>query len=441
MKLSRYFLPILKETPKEATINSHILMLKAGMIRQTSSGIYIWLPLGLKVLDKISNIVKAEMNKTGALNCLMPTIQSSDIWITSGRYEDYGLEMLRIKDRHNREMLYGPTNEEQITQVFKDNVKSYKDLPMNLYQIQWKFRDEIRPRFGVMRGREFLMKDAYSFDLSEEKATLSYKKMFASYLKIFNTMGLKAIPMKADTGPIGGDLSHEFMILADTGESEVYCDKSILDLDFTNKEIDYEKDVESIYNKYTSYYCATDEKHNDNDELYVKNKHNVVSQRGIEVGHIFYFADKYSKPFDLSLLDGDGKMTDVLMGSYGIGVSRLIGAIIESSFDDKGIIWHKNVSPFDLIINTLGNSLELEEIGQKLYSTMLTNGIDVLYNDKSDSAGVKLASADLIGIPYQLNIGNKSLQNNSCELKNRATGEILTIALNEIEKILDILRS
>ena len=440
MLLSRYFIPILKENPKEASIVSHNLMLKTGMIRQSSSGIYTWLPLGLKVLDKISNIIKNEINKSGALNCLMPTIQSADIWIQSGRYEDYGLEMLRIKDRHNREMLYGPTNEEQITQIFKDNVKSYKDLPLNLYQIQWKFRDEIRPRFGVMRGREFLMKDAYSFDLSEGEATIAYKKMFASYLKIFNTMGLQSIPMKADTGPIGGDLSHEFMILADTGESQVYCDSEILRLNFDNKEINYNTDIENIYNLYTSYYSATEDKHNIEDSLYLKNKEKIVSKRGIEVGHIFYFADKYTKPFGAKLLDKNGNMIDVLMGSYGIGVSRLLGAIIESSHDDKGIIWHKNVAPFDVILNSLGSSEEIKVICMDIYKSLLSKDIDVLYNDKDDSVGVKLAMSDMIGIPYQINLGNKSLSNNSVEIKNRKTSEIIEVDCKDINKIINIIK-
>ncbi len=440
MLLSRYFIPILKENPKEASIVSHTLMLKAGMIRQSSSGIYTWLPLGLKVLDKISNIIKNEINKSGALNCLMPTIQSADIWIQSGRYEDYGLEMLRIKDRHNREMLYGPTNEEQITQIFKDNVKSYKDLPLNLYQIQWKFRDEIRPRFGIMRGREFLMKDAYSFDLTEIEATIAYKKMFASYLKIFNTMGLQSIPMKADTGPIGGDLSHEFMILADTGESQVYCDANILNLNFNNTEINYNQDIENIYNTYTRYYSATEEKHNVEDALYIKNKDNIVSKRGIEVGHIFYFADKYTKPFGVKLLDKNGDMVDVLMGSYGIGVSRLIGAIIESSHDDKGIIWHKSVAPFDVVVNSLGNSQEITNICKGIYESLLNNNIDVLYNDKDDSVGVKLAMSDLIGIPYQINLGSKSLLNKSVEVKNRKTSQVIEVPYTDISKIIDIIK-
>ncbi len=441
MLLSRYFAPILKENPKDASIVSHILMLKSGMIRQTHSGIYIWLPLGLKVLDKIANIIKQEMNKSGALNVLMPTVQSADIWLESGRYNDYGLEMLRIEDRHGRKLLYGPTNEEQITQVFRDNIKSYKDLPMNLYQIQWKFRDEIRPRFGIMRGREFLMKDAYSFDLSPTDAVISYKKMFASYLKIFQTMGLKAIPMKADSGQIGGDLSHEFMILANTGESEVFCDKAILDLSFGEKNIDYINDIDHIFNLYTSYYAATEEKHDPEDIKYINNQDNIVSMRGIEVGHVFYFADKYSKAMELQILDKNSTMITPVMGSYGIGVSRLIGAIIESSHDEKGIIWHKSVSPFDIIISSLSTQPEVTELCMQVYNLLQDYNFQVLYNDKEDSVGNKLATADLLGFPYQINIGSKSIKNNTIELKHRKDGLVVNIPIAEIIKLVDILKA
>lgn len=441
MLYSKYFAPILKDTPKDASIASHILMLKAGMIRQTHSGIYIWLPLGLKVLEKISNIVKLEMDKSGALNVLMPTIQSADIWRESGRYDDYGLEMLRIQDRHGRELLYGPTNEEQITQIVRDNIKSYKDFPMNLYQIQWKFRDEIRPRFGVMRGREFLMKDAYSFDMTEEGAVISYKKMFASYLKIFDTLGLKAIPMRADTGPIGGELSHEFMILANTGESEVFCDKSILDLSFANKEIDYENDIEDIFNLYTSFYAATDEKHDEQDAKFVDNKDKVVSMRGIEVGHIFSFGDKYSKSMNLEILNNDGKLINPQMGSYGIGVSRLIGAIIESSHDEKGVIWPNSVSPFDVMLSSLGNQPDVIETCDKLYKELIANNIDVLYNNKDEGAGAKLGTADMLGFPWQINIGNKSIKEGKLELKNRRTGDVQSLDINDINNIISILKA
>ncbi len=441
MLLSKYFLPVLKENPKDASIVSHILMLKSGLIRQTSSGIYTWLPLGLKVLDKITAIIKKEINKTGALNVLMPTIQSADIWKESGRYEDYGLEMLRIKDRHNREMLFGPTAEELITQIFRENIKSYKDLPMNLYQIHWKFRDEIRPRFGVMRGREFLMKDAYSFDLTFEASVTSYKKMFASYLKIFNTMGLKAIPMKADTGPIGGDLSHEFMILANTGESEVFCNKKYLNTNNLPSSIDYENDIYNIFDEYTKNYAATDEKHEIDDPKYLQEKDDVVSARGIEVGHIFHFGDKYSKPLNADVINKDGTKTTVLMGSYGIGVSRLLGALIESSHDEKGIMWHKSVAPFLVIINSLGTSEEIIKACDFIYKYLLSFNIEVLYNDKPDSAGSKLQTADLIGIPYQINIGSKTIKNNNFEFKNRKDGKIELIQISEVSRIINVMKS
>ncbi|MDR2007373.1 MAG: proline--tRNA ligase [Alphaproteobacteria bacterium] len=441
MLYSKYFAPIQKENPKDASIVSHQLMLKCGLIRQTYSGIYIWLPLGLKVLDKISQIIKDEMNKSGAINVLMPTIQSAEIWQESGRYDDYGLEMLRIKDRHGKELLYGPTNEEQITQVVRDNVKSYKDFPMNLYQIQWKFRDEIRPRFGVMRGREFLMKDAYSFDMTFEGAVISYKKMFASYLKIFDTLGLKAIPMQAANGAIGGELSHEFMILANTGESEVFCDKSILDLSFNNKEINYDKDIEDIFNLYTSFYAATDEKHDVADAKYVANKDKVVSMRGIEVGHIFSFGDKYSKSMKLEILGADGKLINPQMGSYGIGVSRLVGGLIEASHDEKGIIWNKSVSPFLVMLSSLGTQENVVSACDNIYKILLNQGIEVLYNNKEDGAGSKLATADMLGFPYQINIGSKSLERRVMELKNRATGEVITIDINDTNKLITILKS
>jgi prolyl-tRNA synthetase len=439
MLFSKYFCPVLKEDPKDAQVVSHKLMLKAGMIRQTSAGIYIWLPLGLKVLDKISNIIKLEMNKTGALNVLMPTIQSADIWKESGRYDDYGKEMLRIQDRHEREMLYGPTNEEQITQIFRDNVKSYKDLPLNLYQIQWKFRDEIRPRFGLMRGREFFMKDAYSFDLTTEDAVVSYKKMFACYLKIFNTMGLKAVPVKADTGPIGGDLSHEFMILAKTGESQLFCDSRALELNMANTEINYDKDIDSIYEKYIQYYAATDEKHSEDDAQYKQSIDHIVTKRGIEIGHIFYFADKYSQAMGAQVLGKDGKTITPMMGSYGIGVSRLVAAIIEANHDEKGIIWHKSVAPFQVIINSLGSQEDVVETCENIYKFLKANNVDVLFNDKDESAGAKLATADLLGIPYQINIGTRTLKVGLMEIKNRATLNAEELHINDLEKLLNMI--
>jgi prolyl-tRNA synthetase len=436
MLFSNLFCPILKDSPKEAQIVSHKLMLQSGLIRQTASGIYVFLPLGLKILNKITAIIKAEIDNTGANHLLMPTIQNADIWQQSGRYDGYGQEMLRITDRHNRDMLFSPTNEEQITQIFKENVQSYKDLPLNLYQINWKFRDEIRPRFGVMRGREFLMKDAYSFDLTIENATISYKKMFSSYLKIFETLGLKALPMKADTGPIGGDLSHEFLILATTGESTVYCDKRILDLTLANKKINYNSvDIENIYDQYTSFYSATDEKHSENDELYNNNKEHVIQQKAIEVGHIFYFADKYSKAMDAKILSKDGSQINPLMGSYGIGVSRLMAAIIEANFDDKGIIWTPATSPFDCIISSLGNNPEVTAECDKIYEYLKQNNIDVLYNNKDDNVGTKLNTADLLGITYQINIGAKSLKNGVLEFKHRKSGKIEELDIANLSQI------
>ena len=438
MLFSKLFCPIIKENPKDASIVSHSLMLKAGLIRQTASGIYAWLPLGLKVLRKVEHIIHLEMEKAGALNVLMPTIQSADIWRESGRYDAYGPEMLRLKDRHDREFLYGPTNEEEITKLFRDNVKSYKQFPMNLYQVQWKFRDEIRPRFGVMRGREFLMKDAYSFDLSQEQATISYKKMFSAYLKIFNTMGLQAIPMQADTGPIGGDLSHEFMILANTGESEVFCDSKILTLNTVAQAINYSTDVENIYSEYTKYYSATDEKHDVLDSRYVENVDSIVSMRGIEVGHIFYFGNKYSQSMGLSILH-NGENINPLMGSYGIGVSRLLGAMIEASHDEKGIIWHKSVAPYLVMLNSLGNDEEVIKIAQSIYSFLQSNNIEVLYNDTLDGAGAKLNTADLLGFPYQINLGSKSLALGVVEVKNRKSGEVIKVAKDNLQEILKII--
>jgi prolyl-tRNA synthetase len=351
MRLSQYFLPTLRETPKEAQIVSHRLMLRAGMIQQSSAGIYSWLPLGLKVMRKIEQIVREEQNRAGAVELLMPTIQPAELWQESGRYDDYGLEMLRIKDRHDRDMLFGPTNEEQITDIFRTHVKSYRALPLNLYHIQWKFRDEVRPRFGIMRGREFLMKDAYSFALNAEAARTEYNKMFVSYLLTFKRLGLTAIPMEADTGPIGGDMSHEFVILADTGESEVFCHKDWLNYSLDAGEVDYQADLQPIVDRFTSLYAVTDEKH-DASTCPVK-ADDLVTTRGIEVGHIFYFGDKYSAPMGAMVTDDKGKSSAPHMGSYGIGVSRLVGGIIEASHDDKGIIWPESVAPFDVAVVNL----------------------------------------------------------------------------------------
>ncbi len=425
MRLSQYFLPVLKEVPANAEIVSHQLMLRAGLIRQSAAGIYSWLPLGLRVLKKIENIVREEQDRAGAVELLMPTIQQADIWRESGRYDDYGKEMLRITDRHDRELLYGPTNEELITQIFRDGVKSYKDCPRILYHIQWKFRDEIRPRFGVMRGREFSMKDAYSFDLTEEGARKSYQKMFISYLRTFERLGVKAIPMKADTGPIGGDLSHEFILLADTGESEVYCDKALIDMEVPGVDIDYESDLEPILQQWTSHYAATEEMHDaDKFSKEVPDEKQRISARGIEVGHIFYFGTKYSEPMKCEVQGPDGKLIPLEMGSYGIGVSRLMGAIIEASNDENGIIWPKSVAPFDVgIINLKPGDEQTDTMVEKLYSELGNLGIDCLMDDTNERAGGKFKIMDLIGLPVQMIIGPKGAKNGMVEVKDRKTGE------------------
>jgi prolyl-tRNA synthetase len=421
MRLSAYFLPLLKETPSEAQIVSHRLMLRAGMIRQSSAGIYSWLPLGFRVLKKVEQIVREEQDRAGALEVLMPTIQPADLWRESGRYDDYGKEMLRIKDRHERDMLYGPTNEEQITEIFRDAVKSYRDLPRILYHIQWKFRDEVRPRFGVMRGREFLMKDAYSFDLDAAGAKRSYNKMFVAYLRTYARMGLKAIPMRAETGPIGGDLSHEFIILAETGESAVYCDKAWLETDILAEDVDYAADLEPDFQRWTSLYAATDDMH---DPAKCKlPADQLVTARGIEVGHIFNFGSKYSKPMNAVVTTPGGESVPVESGSYGIGVSRLVGAIIEASHDDKGIIWPNSVTPFHVgLINLRVADAKCVVACDALYHQLREAGLDTLYDDRDESAGAKFAAMDLIGLPWQLAIGPRSLAAGTVELKNRATG-------------------
>ena len=423
MRLSNYFLPTLKENPAEAQIVSHRLMLRAGMIRQTSAGIYAWLPLGHRVLKKIEQIVREEMDRAGAIELLMPTLQSADLWRQSGRYDSYGKEMLRIQDRHEREMLYGPTNEEMITDIFRREVKSYRDLPRNLYHIQWKFRDEIRPRFGVMRGREFLMKDAYSFDLDEAAARRSYQKMFISYLRAFSRMGLKAIPMAADTGPIGGDMSHEFIILAETGESEVFCDRTLVDMPAPGDEVDYEADLTPVIEQRTSLYAATDEKHDAAKFEADVPADNRLSARGIEVGHIFFFGTKYSEPLGALVAGPDGKDVPVQMGSYGIGVSRLLGAIIEASHDEDGIIWPESVAPFKVgLINLKSGDADTDAACAKLYATLTKAGVEVLYDDRDERAGAKFSGMDLIGLPWQLVVGPRGLKNGVVELKERATG-------------------
>jgi prolyl-tRNA synthetase len=421
MRLSQYFLPLLRENPSEAQIVSHRLMLRAGMIRQSSAGIYSWLPLGLRVLKRVEQIVREEQDRSGAQEILMPTIQPAELWRESGRYDDYGKEMLRIMDRHEREMLYGPTNEEQVTTIMRDAVKSYRDLPKNLYHIQWKFRDEVRPRFGVMRGREFLMKDNYSFDLNPAAAKHSYNKMFLAYLRTFARMGLKAIPMRADTGPIGGDLSHEFQILADTGESEVYCDRRWLDTDILAEEPDYDSDLEPFFRHWTSLYAATDEMHKP-DACPVPAKE-LVTARGIEIGHIFYFGTRYSKPLGAVVAGPNGEEVPLEMGSYGIGVSRLVGALIEANHDDSGIIWPESVAPFRLgLINLRAADAKCREAADDLYAKLRTAGLDVLYDDRDESPGAKFAAMDLIGLSDQLILGPRGLAAGNIEHKNRRTG-------------------
>ncbi|MDB5598878.1 MAG: proline--tRNA ligase [Xanthobacteraceae bacterium] len=432
MRLSRYFLPILRDAPREAEIVSHRLMLRAGMVRQEGAGIYAFLPLGHRVLQKVNAIVREEQNRAGAIEMLMPTIQSADLWRESGRYDDYGDEMLRIKDRNKRDLLYGPTNEEMITEIFRAYVHSYKDVPLNLYHLQWKFRDERRPRFGTMRSREFLMKDAYSFDLDQAGARHSYNKMFVAYLRTFARMGLKAIPMVADTGPIGGDLSHEFIILASTGESEVYSHADYLDMAVPDANVDFDdvQGLQKIVNKWTSLYAATSEKH-DAAAFDALPESSRVSARGIEVGHIFYFGTKYSEPMKAVVAGPDGAQTPVHMGSYGIGPSRLVAAIIEASHDDNGIIWPEEVAPFRVaILNLKQGAAETDAASEHLYQALLGMGVDVLYHDKDERPGSKFSTADLIGVPWQILVGPKGLADGKVEVKKRADGsrELMTPA-------------
>ena len=426
MRLSHYFLPLLKETPKEAQIASHRLMLRAGMIQQSSAGIYSWLPLGKKVLDRIAQIVREEQNRAGALEIMMPTIQPAELWQESGRYDDYGAEMLRIRDRHDRDMLYGPTNEEQVTDIFRAHVRSYKALPLNLYHIQWKFRDEVRPRFGIMRGREFLMKDAYSFDLDADRAREAYNRMFVSYLKTFARMGLTAIPMEAETGPIGGDMSHEFIILAETGESGVYFHRDWLDADLVTS-VDYSDDLQPVVDRFTSLYARADEKHDPADCPVAEA--DLMSLRGIEVGHIFYFGEKYSAAMGATVAGPDGAKVPVHMGSYGIGVSRLVGGIIEASHDDKGIIWPRSVAPFDVaVINLKPGDSDCDAAAEDLYGKLQGAGCDPVLDDRDERPGAKLASIDLIGIPWQIVVGPRGMANGVVEVKNRASGEAVELS-------------
>ena len=423
MRLSAYFLPLIKENPTEAQIVSHRLMLRAGMIRQSSAGIYSWLPLGLRVLKKVEQIVREEQDRSGAEEVLMPTIQPADLWKESKRYDDYGKEMLRITDRHERAMLYGPTNEEQITDIFRHSIKSYRDLPKNLYHIQWKFRDEVRPRFGVMRGREFLMKDNYSFDIDAAAARHSYNKMFVAYLRTFARMELKAIPMRADTGPIGGDLSHEFIILADTGESAAFVHRDFLEMDWLGYEVDYNDAaaLQSVVDRFTQLYAATDDKHDAAVEATLGDR--LVKARGIEVGHIFYFGTKYSKPMNATVTGPNGESVLVEMGSYGIGVSRLVGAIIEASHDQAGIIWPESVAPFKVaLINLRAADEKCRAAADDLYAKLRTAGVEVLYDDRDESPGAKFATMDLIGLPWQLTVGPRGLAQGLVELKERRGG-------------------
>ncbi|HEY1612743.1 MAG TPA: proline--tRNA ligase [Rhizomicrobium sp.] len=431
MRLSHYFLPLLKETPSEAQIVSHRLMLRAGMIRQEAAGIYAWLPLGHRVLKKIEQIVREEQDRAGAIEILMPTLQPADFWRETGRYDAYGKEMLRIKDRHDRDLLYGPTNEDMVTEIFRASVRSYKSLPLILYHIQWKFRDEIRPRFGIMRGREFLMKDAYSFDVDAASARKSYNRMYVAYLRTFARLGLKSIPMRAETGPIGGDLSHEFIILAETGESQVYCHSDLVDMPVPGEDIDFDGDLDPIMRARTSLYAATEDKHDQAEFEANVPENKRLSARGIEVGHIFYFGSKYSAPMRALVTGPDGQDRPVEGGSYGIGVSRLVGAIIEASHDDAGIIWPEPVAPFDIaLINLKAGDAKTDAACEDLYAKLRKAGRDVLYDDTAERPGAKFASADLIGIPHQLIVGPRGLEKGMVEIKNRKTGARAEMSLD-----------
>ena len=425
MRWSRAFLPVLKESPADAQIVSDKLMLRAGLVRQTAAGIYAWLPLGFRVLDKIEQIVREEQDRAGAIEMLMPPLQSAELWRESGRYDAYGPEMLRIRDRHEREILYGPTNEEMITAIFRDEAKSYRDLPRTLYHIQWKFRDEVRPRFGVMRGREFLMKDAYSFDLDEAGARLSYYTQMLAYLRTFQRMGIQAVPMKAASGPIGGDLSHEFIVLAPNGESEVFYDAAFEEIDWQQSDIEYgnAKDLHRLFSRVSSTYAATDETHD--EKLWSKvDEDKRRTGRGIEVGHIFYFGDKYSAAMGLKVSGPDGRPVTPLMGSYGVGVSRLVGAAIEASHDDAGIVWPEALAPWRVGLVTMrADDAPSSAAAESIYEQLTAAGVDVLYDDREERGGAKLASMDLIGLPWQIIVGPRGVAAGTVELKKRATGE------------------
>ncbi|HXV01231.1 MAG TPA: proline--tRNA ligase [Caulobacteraceae bacterium] len=432
MRLSRYFLPVLRETPAEAQIVSHRLMLRAGMLRQEAAGIYAWLPLGHRVLRKVEQIVREEMDRAGAVELLMPTLQLADLWRESGRYEDYGAEMLRITDRHERELLYGPTNEEMITEIFRAYVRSYRALPLNLYHIQWKFRDELRPRFGVMRGREFLMKDAYSFDLDEKTGRASYNRMFVAYLRAFKRMGLAAIPMKAESGPIGGELSHEFIVLADTGESAVFLDRRLLETEVPGEDVDYGADLSPVVESWTRLYAATEDVHDAARYERETAPGDRLTARGIEVGQTFFFGDKYSAPMKAAVAGPDGAEVTVQSGSYGVGVSRLVGALIEASHDEAGIIWPDAVAPFGVgIINLRPGEAAVDAACEGAYAALTAAGKEPLLDDTVERPGGKFATMDLIGLPWQLIIGPRGLAEGVVELKRRATGERRSLPLDQ----------
>ncbi len=441
MRLTRYFLPVLKENPSEAQIVSHRLMLRAGMIKQQAAGIYSWLPMGFKVLRKLENIVHEEQIRAGHIPMLMPTLQPADLWRESGRYDDYGEEMLRITDRHGRDMLYGPTNEEMITDIFRAHVGSYKNLPLTLYHIQWKFRDEIRPRFGVMRGREFYMKDGYNFDLTKEDALHAYNRHLVSYIRTYERMGLQAIPMRADSGPIGGDDTHEFLVLAETGESEVFYDAAVTDIRLGDREIDYDNvdQCKAVMEEFTALYARTDETH-DEAEFAKVPEERKRSARGIEVGQIFYFGTKYSEPMGATVQGPDGKPVPVHMGSHGIGVSRLLGAIIEASHDDKGIIWPEGVTPFHIgIVNLKQGDADADAACESLYAEFTKHGLEPLYDDRNERAGGKFATMDLIGLPWRITVGPRGLKNGVVELTSRRTGESEELSPAEaVKKVLEI---
>ena len=437
MLWSNYFIPTQKEKPIDAKIPSHQLMIRSGMIKQESAGIYSWLPIGLKVLKKIEKIVRDEQERAGAIEILMPTLQSSELWNESGRYDSYGDEMLKINDRHDRTLIYGPTNEEQVTEIFRKYIKSYKSLPLNLFHIQWKFRDEVRPRFGVMRGREFLMKDAYSFDLNQEEAKLSYYKMFIAYLRTFEKLGINAIPVAADSGPIGGNLSHEFSVVADTGESKIFCDKNLLEISIDENIYNSDNKIIDVVENYLNFYSATDDKHDVKKFNNLVTKDNQVTGRGIEVGHIFSFGDKYSDPMKASIIGNDGKISNVYMGSYGIGVSRLVAAIIETSNDEKGIIWPTSVAPFLVnIINLKNKDNNCMDKCIEIHNDLEKNDIDSIVDDRDESAGKKFSDSDLIGFPVTLVVGPRELENGNVEIRFRREGNNQIIPYDNVLKII-----